>query len=38
MSPTSTMTDASKSALFPHCHRIDAAFSLSVFDALVEVS
>ena len=25
--PTPTMTDASKSALFPHCHRIDAAFS-----------
>jgi hypothetical protein len=28
LSPTPTMTDASKSALFPHCHRIDAAFSV----------
>jgi hypothetical protein len=27
LSLTPTITDASKSAPFPHCHRIDAAFS-----------
>jgi hypothetical protein len=27
LSLTPTMADASKSTLFPHCHRIDATFS-----------
>jgi hypothetical protein len=38
LAPTATQADASKFALFPYCHRIDAAIFVSVFDALVQVA